>query len=240
MPMKFRTYIILFLLLGLLPDLYICLVLLDGAPVGWKWLVAFPTIVAFLCLPPIGAGMWYSNSVRVISYVSFILELPKLVLTLFSLLCRHVFQMGPAAANIVSIVAGVAVSVLFLTLIFYVTRHLRVHAMDLTFPTLPAAFDGLRICQLSDLHIGSFDPLCRYIRHIVDTTLSLKPDLIVFTGDLVNFESDELRPFLRDLSRLTAPLGVFSIRGNHDYLMHGYYNERQRQEDMRKLLDNYM
>lgn len=82
---------------------------------------------------------------------------------------------------------------------------------------LPAAFDGLRIVQLSDIHIGSYGSDTTYVGRVVETVNSLRPDMIVFTGDIVNRHTSELEPFVGTLARLEAPMGVYSILGNHDY-----------------------
>jgi predicted MPP superfamily phosphohydrolase len=86
----------------------------------------------------------------------------------------------------------------------------------LRFPNLPEAFRGLRVVQISDIHTGSLNDRAAVGRGI-QKILDLKPDLIVFTGDLVNNTSDEADEFLPELSKLSAPLGVYSILGNHDY-----------------------
>jgi predicted MPP superfamily phosphohydrolase len=82
---------------------------------------------------------------------------------------------------------------------------------------LPKAFDGLRIVQISDLHLGSFSTDTDVVQHGIDLINEQRPDLILFTGDLVNNFADEAEPWLEKLSGLQATLGKFSILGNHDY-----------------------
>lgn len=92
----------------------------------------------------------------------------------------------------------------------------RVHRVTLHFPNLPAAFRGLRVVQLSDIHSGSFtdrEAVARGVQKVLD----LKPDLILFTGDIVNNTADEMDQFIEVFRRLEAPMGVFSTLGNHDY-----------------------
>lgn len=84
-------------------------------------------------------------------------------------------------------------------------------------PKIPSSFNGYRIVQLSDLHVGTWGNDTTFISTLVDSVNALKPDLIVFTGDLVNRRTEELTPFIPVLSRLHAPDGVLSILGNHDY-----------------------
>jgi uncharacterized protein len=87
---------------------------------------------------------------------------------------------------------------------------------SLTFDGLPAAFDGLKLVQISDMHSGSFGSVDS-IRRAFDIILEQKADIIVFTGDMVNNKAEELAQFKDELARLKAPLGVYSILGNHDY-----------------------
>jgi len=83
-------------------------------------------------------------------------------------------------------------------------------------PNLPKAFDGLKLGQISDIHSGSFHHNKAIIGG-VDLLLREKPDLIFFTGDLVNMFAFEMRHYQDIFSKVKAPLGVFSSLGNHDY-----------------------
>ena len=81
---------------------------------------------------------------------------------------------------------------------------------------LPKQFHGLKIGQLSDIHSGSFFNK-KAVEGGVNLLLQEKPDLFVFTGDLVNNETSEVRDYKDIFSKATAPLGAFSTLGNHDY-----------------------
>jgi hypothetical protein len=83
--------------------------------------------------------------------------------------------------------------------------------------TLPKAFNGYKVVHISDLHLGTYGNDTTYISTIVNKVNSLKADVILFTGDIVNRNSNELKPFVSTLSRLKAKDGVYSILGNHDY-----------------------
>src|SRR5574337_1647790 len=85
-------------------------------------------------------------------------------------------------------------------------------------PNLPAAFSGFRIVQLTDLHYGFLMPL-GLVRHVVRRANELRPDIIVCTGDYVhdNNATDQIDTVWPVLSRLRAPLGVYSVLGNHDH-----------------------
>ncbi len=108
----------------------------------------------------------------------------------------------------------------------------------LTFDDLPDAFDGLTLAQISDIHSGSFDNPEK-VAYGVDLVNQQNPDLILFTGDIVNNKTTELYPYQSIFSKLSAPMGVYSILGNHDY---GDYVDweseaakRQNMEDLKRV-----
>lgn len=92
----------------------------------------------------------------------------------------------------------------------------KLHWVQVPAEKLPDEFRGIRIAQISDIHSGSFDDL-EAVSAGVDAVMREKPDLILVTGDLVNNRSEEISPYLEVFKRLTAPLGVYSVLGNHDY-----------------------
>jgi predicted MPP superfamily phosphohydrolase len=92
----------------------------------------------------------------------------------------------------------------------------RIRRVTLNLPNLPKSFDGIRIGQVSDIHSGSFWNKTA-VKGGVEMLLKEKTDLIFFTGDLVNNEASEVKEYLPIFEKLKAPLGVFSITGNHDY-----------------------
>ena len=88
--------------------------------------------------------------------------------------------------------------------------------VPLVFNNLPKAFKGLKIVHISDIHSGSFNDKAA-VNHGIDMILKEKPDLILFTGDLVNDRHEEMHDYVDVFNRLKAPLGVYSTLGNHDY-----------------------
>jgi predicted MPP superfamily phosphohydrolase len=92
----------------------------------------------------------------------------------------------------------------------------RLRNVTVKLPNLPKAFDGVRIGQLSDIHSGSFWNKVA-VKGGVEMMMNEKPDLLFFTGDLVNNEASEVREFIDIFNKLRAPLGVYSVTGNHDY-----------------------
>lgn len=109
--------------------------------------------------------------------------------------------------------------------------------IPLTFSNLPKAFDGLKVIQFSDFHAGSFDDY-EAVKRGLSYINERKPDLILFTGDLVNNRSGESEPFLDMLKSLEAPLGKFAILGNHDYGDYvPYESEQDRSNNMMSLFE---
>jgi predicted MPP superfamily phosphohydrolase len=88
--------------------------------------------------------------------------------------------------------------------------------VSLTYGHLPAAFKGIKIAHISDIHVGSLEDK-RAVQAGIDILLQQKPDLVLFTGDLVNNKASEMEGWEEIFSRIKAPLGVYSILGNHDY-----------------------
>ena len=95
----------------------------------------------------------------------------------------------------------------------------RYQVKEVTFESadLPEAFNGYKIVQFSDLHIGTIAKYPKQVQRLVDIINQQKGDLIVFTGDLVNHRASELNGVEHILGQLRAPDGVYSVLGNHDY-----------------------
>lgn len=98
--------------------------------------------------------------------------------------------------------------------------------IQLAFEKLPASFKGLKIIHISDIHSGSFTDK-HAVQRGVDMILLEEPDLILFTGDLVNDRSTEMDNFMDVFSQVKAPMGVYSILGNHDYGDYTQWNSRE-------------
>ena len=116
---------------------------------------------------------------------------------------------------------------------FKIHRH-RVHL-----PNLPISFDGLRIVQISDIHLGSWASK-QALREAIHRINELEPDLIFFTGDLVNSKTNEAFAFEEILAELRASTAIYATLGNHDY---GDYvrwpSKAAKQENMQQLYDLY-
>ena len=122
------------------------------------------------------------------------------------------------SATLAKIALGVA-AIPFVSLIYGMVKgayHYKVRKITLSLKNLPAAFEGLTLVQISDIHSGSFynkEAVAKGVQMLIDQ----KPDMVFFTGDLVNNEASEIEEYKSLFGKISAPLGVFSVLGNHDY-----------------------
>ena len=116
----------------------------------------------------------------------------------------------------------------------------RVRKRVVNSPNLPKAFDGIRIAQISDIHTGSFFNKTA-VAGGIDLLNAQKPDIAFFTGDLVNNKSEEAKDYLDTFKKVSAPLGVFSVMGNHDYGDYSSWPSPQaKQNDIKNLHDMHL
>jgi uncharacterized protein len=114
----------------------------------------------------------------------------------------------------------------------------KLHQTDVRLKNLPAGIKGLKIGQLSDIHSGSFWDQ-RAVEKGIQMLLNQKPDIIFFTGDLVNSLSEEMNEgYIQLFSQLKAPLGIYSILGNHDYGDYHQWPDRDNEHAMNGNLNN--
>lgn len=111
--------------------------------------------------------------------------------------------------------------------------NVKVYRESIEIPLLPESFHGLRVVQLSDIHLAGFYNHPGYISKVVEQVNLLEPDLILFTGDMVHNFADETDPFVKILNELNAPLGKFAVLGNHDY--GAYFQWKSKEEEAANL-----
>jgi len=125
------------------------------------------------------------------------------------------------------IAASIPLSTLSTGIVIGGAYRYKIHRQNLSFSNFPKAFDGLKIVQISDIHSGSFydkPAVLKGIKMILDE----KPDIVFFTGDIVNERAVEMENYYDVFSKITAPMGVYSILGNHDY---GKYHDWPSEEE---------
>lgn len=106
----------------------------------------------------------------------------------------------------------------------------RIRFEKIHFPDLPESFDGIRVVQISDIHIGGLYGAWEKVSDAIELINEQDPDLIVFTGDLVNNFAEELEGWLPILDKMNAKTGKYSILGNHDYGDYHYWESEAEKE----------
>ncbi len=222
--------ILVLLVLVLVPDLYIALFLIRDASLVLRILhwVPLALILLMACLAFSGIR-WVSHQAVLTTVFAVVLlfALPKFFFMLVSLVGRLVSLLWhPASA--VGDWLGLAFAAVIFCAAFYGFvfgwHRVVVNEKEAAFSDLPEAFDGWRIVHLSDLHLGTYHASPGTVDRIVRTVNGLHPDIIVFTGDIVNSHPSEAEMFAEELSRLSAPDGVLSVMGNHDYCEYYHFD----------------
>lgn len=147
---------------------------------------------------------------------------PKLIFVIvFSVLYFTHFLFSENQSLLVISIAGLLSGLLPFMVILYgifkAVYKFKVYSTTIQHPLLPSSFNGLRIVQISDLHLGSFNYAYHKLNPAIQIINDLKPDYIFITGDLVNNYAVELRGWDKVFKPLKAKRGKFAILGNHDY-----------------------
>nr|AWJ66319.1 putative phosphoesterase [uncultured bacterium] len=138
---------------------------------------------------------------------------------LFNLVTNPKKPAIPSRRRFLTLAATGLAAIPFSTMLYGITKgkyNFKISNVKLTFKDLPASFDKFRIVQISDIHAGSLDSVAaveRAVRLINDQS----PDLVLFTGDLVNSDKEEINPYIEAFQKIVATHGKFSVLGNHDY-----------------------
>lgn len=222
-----RIAIFLFLLV-LLPEWYIYRVHLRrrGPMARWKrvaWWVPSVVLtvytVALCCTPDFAPADQILLSVYLLLFG--LLAVPKAAFMMCSLLglgVKRLFHTRHNYGTLMGLALSAVLAVAVLYGAFVGTRRLEVRHVELAFTDLPPAFDGYRIVQVSDLHVGSLPH--SLLAEAVDSINAQHADAVMMTGDLQNMLPTELPPVARWLRAMTARDGVFAVLGNHDYSMY--------------------
>ncbi len=219
-----------------LPDVYLLLEFLRHSNVVVKILLILPTIlfVAVLFLMPRHRVPLLMD---VATFLLLCIVLPKLLFVIISVIGKGAgylwYKLIPYF-NTFGLCVSVIVSIAMLFGLVAGWRFLRVKNVELAFDNLPEAFDGYTIVQMSDMHLGTYGDNIKFLKKVVDRANDISPDLVVFTGDIVNFSSDEIAPFAEPLGQLMATDGVLAVLGNHDYgLYRDDYDDNPHKEGLK-------
>ncbi|MBR4845212.1 MAG: metallophosphoesterase [Bacteroidaceae bacterium] len=245
-----RIFILLLLLMWL-PDVFIFRRFIKPSNSflrKCKWIYWVPTMVLTLTLLIMLTGDNFTTfrvnltSIYMITYLTIVV--PKCLFVLFSLLgslltlFRHLPLIGKIFTwpilpifNIVGLLIAFAGAYIILYGFIYGWRRFEIKEISFIHPDVPEAFDGYRIVQISDFHMGTIAHYPNDIRRAVEMINAQHPDMIAFTGDLVNNEAIELDGVEEILAELKARDGVFSVLGNHDYAPYRHWPSKRAQAE---------
>ena len=229
---------LLFIVLTALPDWYIYRTYIrQWKKKAMRMLYWVPSIVLLL-------GMVYvfgsfkakpeSMNLLGIFLITFLtISVPKIVFTLLSLLFRAILPKSKGRFLGICIAGASALFVMGYILYgaLFGTENFKVRETTILSKDLPQGFENYRIVQISDIHCGSWAGNPQALQKAVNIINAQQPDLIVFTGDLVNNIATEVDEFMPVLSQLKAKDGVYSVLGNHDYAMYIRWESPEKKEE---------
>lgn len=204
-------YIVVMSVLAFLPDFWLWHIGVSEWPLLLAILWWVPSLLLVLAEVGLQMGFFHKLSVRVLFTTILFSAFPKVVFILFDAFLPCFFALIPALGVMGWFAFG------------FIEGWKRLELKHITFtsPDLPPYFDGYRLVQITDFHLGSFPPGNNFVQKVVDATNNEEPDMILFTGDLVNNQASEVEPYLDTLGQLHASDGIYSIWGNHDYCEYG-------------------
>lgn len=204
-------YIVVMSVLAFLPDFWLWHIGVSEWPLLLAILWWVPSLLLVLAEVGLQMGFFHKLSVRVLFTTILFSAFPKVVFILFDAFLPWFFALIPALGVMGWFAFG------------FIEGWKRLELKHITFtsPDLPPYFDGYRLVQITDFHLGSFPPGNDFVQKVVDATNNEEPDMILFTGDLVNNQANEVEPYLETLGQLHASDGIYSIWGNHDYCEYG-------------------
>lgn len=204
-------YIVAMSVLAFLPDFWLWHIGVSEWPLLLAILWWVPSLLLVLAEVGLQMGFFHKLSVRVLFTTILFSAFPKVVFILFDAFLPWFFALIPALGVMGWFAFG------------FIEGWKRLELKHITFtsPDLPPYFDGYRLVQITDFHLGSFPPGNDFVQKVVDATNNEEPDMILFTGDLVNNQASEVEPCLDTLGQLHASDGIYSIWGNHDYCEYG-------------------
>jgi predicted MPP superfamily phosphohydrolase len=158
------------------------------------------------------AIMW--TLILLITYI-----LPTNIYSLFYIITKiiyHITHRNIPIINHIGLTLAI-ISTIGIACGIFMRHNIRVRNITITSPSLPTRFDGIRIAHITDLHIGNLSPRNNYLNKIITQLQTLKPDLLLFTGDMFNLSASEGQGLDSLFSSINAPLGRYAVMGNHDY-----------------------
>lgn len=234
--MRFVGFLVTILLLTGLSWLLVGTFIHEMVPGGFRTIAiawALSVVPLFVLIRNIVTGRYPSAAVRLWLFRTFwylqLLVLPLAITSGVIAMLGFPFGMGDAAGR-ATILIGAPLLILLGLWGYVGSRRLVVRGVELRPRDMPAALDGLRIVQLTDLHVGPQSSRAQ-LRRIADATSAARPDILAYTGDQVDDHPADIQVFAAAFGHLSARYGVYAIAGNHDVYA-GWAEVRRRLEEI--------
>jgi predicted MPP superfamily phosphohydrolase len=216
--MHLITYIVGVLLLCVLPDVLLWRKAIKTQNKPLKYTLLATNVLFLLSIVGMAIGMYYATHmlpVLIFGTIFFAIYVPKWLYLPFGLFNKHKTGMILAALGFVMVMYGLCIG----------RTQIETRTITIKSSQVPPSFNGYRIVQLSDLHVGSLLKDEYWIKNLPQYIQSLTPDLIVFTGDLVNTYAEETEGWESIFNAIQAPDGKWACKGNHDYSHYKWRND---------------
>jgi predicted MPP superfamily phosphohydrolase len=195
----------------------------------FHWLPFSLTVVAFgtgLLIPFQSWPVVVRTTTVTLLFILYLSKLPPFIAWLGHMMLFHgkkrsiKMASGSDHTNLTWLFSGWILGGIIFAALFYGMAagqyQFAVKRVDIKLRDLPASFDGYRMVQISDVHLGSLSSK-KYLQRVIDSVNAIQPDLVVFTGDMFNYRTEEGFDFEGLLKQIRATDGVLAILGNHDY-----------------------
>jgi predicted MPP superfamily phosphohydrolase len=183
-----------------------------------KYTLLATNVLFLLSIVGMAIGMYYATHmlpVLIFGTIFFAIYVPKWLYLPFGLFNKHKTGMILAALGFIMVMYGLCIG----------RTQIETRTITIKSSQVPPSFNGYRIVQLSDLHVGSLLKDEYWIKNLPQYIQSLNPDLIVFTGDLVNTYAEETEGWESIFKAIEAPDGKWACKGNHDYSHYKWRND---------------
>lgn len=216
--MHLITYIVGVLLLCVLPDVLLWRKAIKTQNKPLKYTLLATNVLFLLSIVGMAIGMYYATHmlpVLIFGTIFFAIYVPKWLYLPFGLFNKHKTGMILAALGFIMVMYGLCIG----------RTEIEVRKVSIQSAHIPASFNGYKIVQLSDLHLGSLLQDEYWIKDLTRHIENLQPDLVVFTGDLVNTYAEETEGWESIFNAIQAPDGKWACKGNHDYSHYKWRND---------------
>jgi len=233
--------VIVMLTIIILPDIFIFLQLKKKNKSPFVQILSFlPAIIfiGFLAWLKLGKVNYHEpyqlKIIMWMNYVFLLIYIPKLIYVIFyflNYLINIIFKKKFKIFTRIGLVLGVFVIINLLIGAFYTPYNFQLKKTNVYIKNLPASFDGYKIIQISDIHLGSWHKNYEILEPVIQIINSQNSDIILFSGDLVNNFSEETLGWEKYFKQLKSKSGNFAVLGNHDYGDYSYWMKKQDKTD---------